>query len=95
VIAGCAGIAGSARIGRNCQIGGAAGIVGHLSIADGCIIGPATVVSRSIETAGHYTGFFPMMQHREWEKAAAIIRQLDELRRRVRELEAARRGDVK
>ena len=95
VIAGCVGIAGSARIGRNCQIGGAAGIVGHLSIADGCIIGPATVVSRSIETAGHHTGFFPMMQHREWEKAAAIIRQLDDLRRRVRELEAARRGGNK
>jgi UDP-3-O-[3-hydroxymyristoyl] glucosamine N-acyltransferase len=95
VIAGCVGIAGSARIGRNCQIGGAAGIVGHLSIADGCIIGPATVVSRSIETAGHYTGFFPMMKHRDWEKAAAVIRQLDDLRRRVRELEAARRGDLK
>ena len=95
VIAGCVGIAGSARIGRNCMIGGAAGIAGHLSIADGCIIGPATVVSSSIATAGHYTGFFPIMKQREWEKAAAIIRQLDDLRRRVRELEAAGRGEGK
>ena len=95
VIAGCVGIAGSARIGRNCMIGGAAGIAGHLSIADGTIIGPATVVSGSIEKAGHYTGFFPIMQQREWEKAAAIIRQLDDLRRRIRELEAAGRGEVK
>ena len=95
VIAGCVGIAGSARIGRNCMIGGAAGIAGHLSIADGTIIGPATVVSSSIERAGHYTGFFPIMKQREWEKAAAIIRQLDDLRRRIRELEAAGRGEVK
>jgi UDP-3-O-[3-hydroxymyristoyl] glucosamine N-acyltransferase len=95
VIAGCVGVAGSARIGRNCMIGGAAGISGHLSIADGCIIGPATVVSGSITTPGHYTGFFPIMKNREWEKAAAIVRQLEDLRRRIRELEAAGRGDTK
>jgi len=95
VVAGCVGIAGSAHIGRNCMIGGAAGIAGHLSIADGCIIGPATVVSSSIATAGHYTGFFPIMKQREWEKAAAIVRQLDDLRRRIRELEAAGRGEGK
>jgi UDP-3-O-[3-hydroxymyristoyl] glucosamine N-acyltransferase len=94
VMAGCVGVAGSSRIGRHCMIGGAAGIAGHLSIADGCIIGPATVVSRSIETAGHYTGFFPLMKQRDWEKAAAIVRQLEDLRRRVRELEAARRGET-
>ncbi|HQR76765.1 MAG TPA: UDP-3-O-(3-hydroxymyristoyl)glucosamine N-acyltransferase [Burkholderiaceae bacterium] len=95
VIAGCVGIAGSARIGRNCMIGGAAGIAGHLSIADGTVIGAATVVSGTIEQAGHYTGFFPIMKQREWEKSAAIIRQLDDLRRRIRELEAARRGEGK
>jgi UDP-3-O-[3-hydroxymyristoyl] glucosamine N-acyltransferase len=93
VIAGCVGVAGSARIGRNCMIGGAAGIAGHLSIADGCVIGPATVVSGSIDTPGHYTGFFPIMKNRDWERTAAILRHLDELRRRIRELEAAgRRG---
>ncbi len=95
VIAGCVGIAGSARIGRNCMIGGAAGIAGHLSIADGCVIGPATVVSGSIDAPGHYTGFFPIMKNRDWERTAAIIRHLDELRRRIRELEAAARGEGK
>jgi UDP-3-O-[3-hydroxymyristoyl] glucosamine N-acyltransferase len=95
VIAGCVGVAGSARIGRNCMIGGAAGIAGHLSIADGCVIGPATVVSGSIDVPGHYTGFFPIMKNRDWEKSAAIVRQLDDLRKRVRELEAQRRGDKK
>ncbi|MEG0820354.1 MAG: UDP-3-O-(3-hydroxymyristoyl)glucosamine N-acyltransferase [Burkholderiaceae bacterium] len=88
VIAGCVGIAGSATIGRGCQIGGAAMIAGHLTIADGCAIGPGTLVASSITEAGHYTGFFPMMKNREWERSAAIIRHLDDMRRRVRALEA-------
>jgi UDP-3-O-[3-hydroxymyristoyl] glucosamine N-acyltransferase len=95
VIAGCVGIAGSARIGRDCQIGGAAMIAGHLEIADGCVIGPGTLVSSSIGTRGHYVGYFPMMKNGEWQRAASIVRQLDNLRRRVRELEAAASGDAK
>jgi UDP-3-O-[3-hydroxymyristoyl] glucosamine N-acyltransferase len=87
VIAGCVGIAGSARIGRGCQIGGAAMIAGHISIADGCAIGPGTLVASSISEPGHYTGFFPMMKNRDWQRAAALIRQLDELRERLRKLE--------
>jgi UDP-3-O-[3-hydroxymyristoyl] glucosamine N-acyltransferase len=93
VIAGCVGIAGSARIGRGCQIGGAAMIAGHLSIADGTAIGPGTLVASSITEAGHYTGFFPLMKNRDWERAAAIIRQLDEMRGRLRRLESQRDGD--
>ena len=91
VIAGCVGIAGSARIGRGCQIGGAAMIAGHISIADGCAIGPGTLVASSIAERGHYTGFFPLMKSRDWERAAAIIRQLDALRDRLRRLESQQR----
>jgi UDP-3-O-[3-hydroxymyristoyl] glucosamine N-acyltransferase len=88
VLAGCVGIAGSADIGRGCQIGGAAMIAGHLSIADGTLIGPGTLVSRTIATAGYYTGFFPLMTNRDWERNAAALRHLSELRSRVRVLEA-------
>jgi UDP-3-O-[3-hydroxymyristoyl] glucosamine N-acyltransferase len=88
VLAGCVGIAGSADIGRGCQIGGAAMIAGHLSIADGTLIGPGTLVSRTIATAGYYTGFFPLMTNRDWERNAAALRHLNELRGRVRALEA-------
>lgn len=88
VLAGCVGIAGSASIGRGCQIGGAAMIAGHLSIADGTLIGPGTLVSRTIATAGYYTGFFPLMTNRDWERNAAALRHLQELRGRVRSLEA-------
>jgi UDP-3-O-[3-hydroxymyristoyl] glucosamine N-acyltransferase len=93
VIAGCVGIAGSAHIGRGCQIGGAAMIAGHLSIADGSAIGPGTLVASSIVEPGHYTGFFPMMKNRDWQRAAVIIRKLDEMRERLRKLESERGGD--
>ncbi len=90
VIAGCVGIAGSAKIGRGCRIGGAAMIAGHLTIADGTDIGPGTLVNSSIAEAGHYTAFFPLMKHREWERTAAVLRNLSELRDRVRHLESER-----
>jgi len=40
---------------------------------------------------GHYTGFFPLMKNRDWERAAAIIRNLDDLRDRLRQLESLQR----
>jgi UDP-3-O-[3-hydroxymyristoyl] glucosamine N-acyltransferase len=87
-IAGCVGIAGSAVIGRHCQLGGAAMIHGHLSIADGTIIGAGTLVSRSLPEADFYTGVFPMMRNRDWERNAALVRHLVELRDRIRRLES-------
>ena len=92
VIAGCVGIAGSTKIGKGCRIGGAAMIGGHLQIADGSSIGPATAVISSLTEPGHYTAFFPLMKHREWERAAAVLRNLPELRSRVRQLEAERKA---
>jgi UDP-3-O-[3-hydroxymyristoyl] glucosamine N-acyltransferase len=86
-IAGCVGIAGSAVIGRHCQLGGAAMIHGHLSIADGTVVGAGTLVSRSITQADFYTGVFPMMRNRDWERNAVLVRHLVELRDRIRRLE--------
>jgi UDP-3-O-[3-hydroxymyristoyl] glucosamine N-acyltransferase len=59
-LAGCVGVAGSARIGRHCTAGGGAMILGHLEIADHVHITAATVVTRSIRKPGHYSGFFPL-----------------------------------
>jgi len=92
VVAGCVGIAGSAVIGRGCQIGGAAMIHGHISICDGAIISGGTLISRSIAAAGFYSGVFPFMANRDWERNAAVVRHLDDLRRRLRRLEAGARG---
>jgi UDP-3-O-[3-hydroxymyristoyl] glucosamine N-acyltransferase len=76
VIAGCVGVAGSARIGKHCQIGGAARILGHLEIADGCQISVMTLISKSISVPGTYTSVMPFMVHAEWLRNAAHIRHL-------------------
>jgi UDP-3-O-[3-hydroxymyristoyl] glucosamine N-acyltransferase len=86
-MAGCVGVAGSAKIGRHCTFGGAAMVLGHLSIADHVHVSSGSLVSRSISEPGQYTGFYPLARNVEWEKTAAVVRQLDRMRDRVRELE--------
>ena len=86
-MAGCVGIAGSARIGAHCTLGGGAIVLGHLSLADHVNISGASVVMRSIPAAGHYSGVFPIDENAAWEKNAATLRQLHRLRERLRALE--------
>ncbi len=86
-MAGCVGVAGSATIGANCTIGGGAVVLGHLVLADGVNISAASVVTRSIRKAGHYTGIFPIDDNAAWEKNAASLKQLHGLRDRIRALE--------
>jgi UDP-3-O-[3-hydroxymyristoyl] glucosamine N-acyltransferase len=89
-MAGCVGVAGSARIGAHCTVGGGAIILGHLSLADGVHISAATVVTRSIQKPGQYTGLFPIDDNSSWEKNAASLKQLHQLRDRIKALEALR-----
>lgn len=89
-MAGCVGIAGSATIGAHCTVGGGAIILGHLTIADHVHVSAATVVTRSIPTPGTYSGVFPFDENAAWEKNAATLRHLHDLRARVRALEKTR-----
>jgi len=86
-MAGCVGVAGSARIGARCTIGGGAVVLGHLTLADGVHISAASVVMRSILQPGQYSGVFPIDDNASWEKNAATLRQLHRLRDRIRALE--------
>jgi UDP-3-O-[3-hydroxymyristoyl] glucosamine N-acyltransferase len=86
-IAACVGIAGSARIGRYCRIGGASGIYGHVTIADHVEISAYTLVMKSIDKPGTYTGAYAFEPHERWRRNAAQLRHLHELARRVRALE--------
>jgi UDP-3-O-[3-hydroxymyristoyl] glucosamine N-acyltransferase len=86
-MAGCVGVAGSAKIGKHCTFGGAAMILGHLTIADHVHISSGSLVSRSILEPGQYTGFYPLAKNADWEKTAAVVRQLDSMRDRLRALE--------
>jgi UDP-3-O-[3-hydroxymyristoyl] glucosamine N-acyltransferase len=86
VIAGCAGIAGSAVIGQRCMIGGGVGIAGHIQICDGAVIGGFSLVERSVTEPGFYTGAWPLQAHAQWERTAATLKQLPQLRQRLRAL---------
>ncbi|TAK92207.1 MAG: UDP-3-O-(3-hydroxymyristoyl)glucosamine N-acyltransferase [Burkholderiaceae bacterium] len=86
-MAGCVGVAGSARIGKHCMFGGAAMILGHLEIADRVTVSSGTLISRSITEPGMYTGIFPAQANADWEKTAAVLRQLPDFRQRLKALE--------
>ncbi|MDB5959609.1 MAG: UDP-3-O-(3-hydroxymyristoyl) glucosamine N-acyltransferase [Massilia sp.] len=86
-MAGCVGVAGSAIIGKYCTFGGAAMVLGHLTIADRVHISSGSMVSRSILEPGQYTGFYPLAKNADWEKTAAIVRNLDTMRDKIRALE--------
>ncbi|WP_426175524.1 UDP-3-O-(3-hydroxymyristoyl)glucosamine N-acyltransferase [Massilia sp. TWR1-2-2] len=86
-MAGCVGVAGSAKIGKYCTFGGAAMVLGHLTIADKVHISSGSMVSRSVLEPGQYTGFYPLAKNADWEKSAAIVRNLDAMRDKIRALE--------
>lgn len=73
VIAACAALGGSAKVGAWCQIGGLGGIAPGICIADGVIISPTTLVLGDIteEDVIHhgvrYSGV-GAMPHRQWIK---------------------------
>jgi UDP-3-O-[3-hydroxymyristoyl] glucosamine N-acyltransferase len=87
-MAGCVGVAGSARIGAHCTVGGGAVVLGHLTLADHVHISAASVVTRSILQPGQYTGMFPLDSNANWEKNAASLKQLSRLRERIKALES-------
>lgn len=86
-MAGCVGVAGSARIGAHCTVGGGAIVLGHLQLAENVHISAATVVTRSLNKPGVYTGMFPVDENNKWEKNAATLKQLHSLRERIKALE--------
>lgn len=86
-MAGCVGVAGSAKIGSRCTFGGAAMVLGHLEIADNVHISSGSMVSRSVLQPGQYTGFYPLAKNAEWERSAAIVRNLGSMREKLRALE--------
>lgn len=86
-IAGCVGIAGSAIIGAHCMIGGGAGIAGHITIADGVQVQGRARIIGSIDKPGSYTSGTGMMETSLWRRNAVRFGQLDELYKRVVELE--------
>ena len=86
-MAACVGISGSTKIGKHCMLAGGVGLVGHIDICDNVFITGMTMVTHSITESGSYSSGTAMQPAAEWRKSAARIRQLDDIARRLRQLE--------
>ncbi len=93
IIVSQTGIAGSVKTGKNVVFGGQAGVVGHLEIADFVMVATRGGVSKSINQPGKYAGG-PVMSLSEYNrqqvhlrKIAGYVKQIDELEKRLKELE--------
>lgn len=90
------GISGSTKVGNHVTLAGQVGVAGHLTIGDNVMIGAQSGVPNSVPANGGYSGT-PIMPHKDWLKAMAIVPRLPELRKtisalekRIAELEAQR-----
>jgi UDP-3-O-[3-hydroxymyristoyl] glucosamine N-acyltransferase len=92
-IAGCVGIAGSAKIGANCTMGGFVAISGHVEIADNVHFNGASIVTKSISQAGHYSSGVPLQEVRDWRRNAVRFSQLDSWVERIKQLENKKSDD--
>lgn len=86
-MAGCAGISGSTKIGKHCMIAGGVGMVGHIEVCDNVFVTGMTMVTRSITEPGAYSSGTAMQTAADWKKSAARIRQLDDMAKRLKQLE--------
>lgn len=97
-IAGATVIAGSTTVGKYCVFGGASTVNGHIEIGDQQQFTGMSMIMKGGSGPGVYSSGVPTAPNREWRKNAARFGQLDELFRRVKQLEqqlgAASQSDV-
>jgi UDP-3-O-[3-hydroxymyristoyl] glucosamine N-acyltransferase len=86
ILAGQAGVAGSARVGAGVLIGGQAGIGGHLELGDRSRISAQAGVTGDIGPGETVTGY-PARPRMEFLRAVAAQARMPELRKRIKELE--------
>ena len=76
-MAAFAGIAGSAKIGKNCFFAGDAACLGHLEVTDNVQITARSYVTKSIKKSGSYSnGGLPLMESRKWRRNAVNFGKL-------------------
>ncbi len=80
-------VGGSTSIGKRCQIGGASALSGHIVIADDVILTGRSMVTNSVKLAGVYSSGIALDENKKWRKNAARFRKLDDLAKKVKNLE--------
>jgi UDP-3-O-[3-hydroxymyristoyl] glucosamine N-acyltransferase len=86
-LAGQTGVAGSTSIGKRCMFAGQVGIDGHLSICDDVIVGGNSVITKDINEPGFYLATFSAEKNMDWKRKVARFKRLDQLTKRVGNLE--------
>ncbi|HCH32941.1 MAG TPA: UDP-3-O-(3-hydroxymyristoyl)glucosamine N-acyltransferase [Oceanospirillaceae bacterium] len=87
-IAGCTAIAGSTKLGKHCTVAGACGITGHLTLVDGVHVTAMSLVTHSINEPGAYSSGTGLDKNQKWRRNAARFKQLDQMAKRLKQLEA-------
>ena len=87
IMAAMSGVAGSTKVGKRCMIGGGTVMINSLTIGDDVTITFRSIVTRSIEEPGTYSGHLPAEEAGLWRKNAARFRKLDALADRLIEAE--------
>jgi UDP-3-O-[3-hydroxymyristoyl] glucosamine N-acyltransferase len=80
------GIAGSTTVEDDVVLAGQVGVTGHIRVGKGAVVTAQSGVPKDVP-AGEVMSGYPAMPQRDWLKAAAIVRQLPTLKKRVAELE--------
>ena len=81
------GIAGSTRIGKNCIFAGMTGVKDNIEVTDNVTVTAMSMVSKSLTEPGSYSSNTPIDDTRSWRKNSARFRQLDDMARKIRQLE--------
>ena len=88
VIAAQTGISGSTKIGHHNMIGGQVGFVGHIVVAPYTKINAQSAVASHIKKEGLTLSGSPVIDIKQHFKATVVYKNLPELEKQVRELEA-------
>jgi UDP-3-O-[3-hydroxymyristoyl] glucosamine N-acyltransferase len=87
IMAAMSGVAGSTKVGKRCMIGGGAVMINQLTICDDVMFTFRSIVTRSVDEPGTYSGHLPAEEATAWRKNAARFRRLDALADRVAKAE--------
>ena len=89
IMAAMSGVAGSTKVGKRCMIGGGVVMINSLTICDDVMFTFRSIVTRSVDKPGTYSGHLPAEEAGLWRKNAARFRKLDALADRLIEAERA------
>ncbi len=79
------GVSGSTELGQGVVLAGQVGVVGHVRLGDMVKVGAQSGVSNSVPDGQAVSGS-PAVEHKTWLKSSAVVGQLPELVKELRQL---------